>query len=260
MTRPASPRATGRLVGGGILLGLGVLFLLDNFGIVDAGDFFRYWPLILLGLGVTRLIAPGRAEDRVGGIVLTLLGAAFLLRAQHVPWFRLRTIWPVVLVVLGGGLIWQALRGKKSPFPGLPGKPEGPILSTTGALWSTTGGPAGGAPQGGSMLKEFALMGGGELVVRSQDFRGGEVTAIMGGFEIDLRSAGIAGESATIEVFTLFGGVEFKVPQEWNVVVRGTPILGMFANSTKALRDGSLPTKTLLIQGTAIMGGVEVKN
>ncbi|MGH9366072.1 MAG: hypothetical protein ACRD3M_00160, partial [Thermoanaerobaculia bacterium] len=127
-------------------------------------------------------------------------------------------------------------------------------------VWSTTGGPAGGAPPGGSTLKEFALMGGVEVAVRDQDFRGGEVTAIMGGFEVDLRSAGISGESATIEVFTVFGGVEFKVPQEWNVVVRGMPILGMFANSTKALRDGSLPTKTLVIQGTAIMGGVEVNN
>lgn len=264
MSRAGSPRVTGRLVGGGIMLGLGVLFLLDNFGIVDAGDVFHYWPLILLGLGVTRLVAPGRAEDRVGGIVLTLLGGAFLLRALDVPWFRLRTIWPLVLVVLGAGLIWQALRGRKSPFPGLPENDPGetPHLSTTGAVWSTTGGPVGGggAAQGGSMLKEFALMGGGEVVVRDQDFRGGEVTAVMGGFEVDLRSAGISGDSAKIEVFTVFGGVEFKVPQEWNVVVRGMPILGMFANSTKSLRDGSLPTKTLVIEGTAIMGGVEVKN
>ncbi|MGH9367619.1 MAG: LiaI-LiaF-like domain-containing protein, partial [Thermoanaerobaculia bacterium] len=214
-----SPRVTGRLVGGGIMLGLGVLFLLDNFGIVDAGDVFRYWPLILLGLGVTRLIAPGRAEERVGGIVLTLLGGVFLLRALHVPWFRLRTIWPLVLVVLGAGLIWQALRGRKSPLPGLPENPREGALAGVPAGLSAAGGSAGGPQEAGSVLKEFALMGGGEVVVRGQDFRGGEVTAIMGGFEVDLRSAGIGGDSATIEVFTLFGGVEFKVPQEWNVVV-----------------------------------------
>jgi len=103
-------------------------------------------------------------------------------------------------------------------------------------------------------------MGGGELVVHSQDFRGGEVSAIMGGFEIDLRGAAISGDSATLEVFTLFGGIELKVPQEWNVVLHGTPILGMFANTAKAMADPSVPRKTLILKGTAIMGGVEVKN
>jgi predicted membrane protein len=102
-------------------------------------------------------------------------------------------------------------------------------------------------------------MGGGERVVRSQDFRGGEVTAILGGFEIDLRGAGIAGDSATIEVFALFGGVELRVPEDWDVAVHGTPILGAVINSAKA-GIGTVPTKTLVIRGSAIMGGVEVKN
>ncbi len=103
-------------------------------------------------------------------------------------------------------------------------------------------------------------MGGGERVVRSQDFSGGEVTAIMGGFEIDLRAAGMKGDTATVEVFTVFGGVEFKVPPDWNVVANGTPILGMFTDSTRRMADGVKPSKTLILRGTAIMGGVEVKN
>jgi predicted membrane protein len=260
MTGGTSPRVAGRFVGGAILLGLGVLFLLDNLGVVDAGDVMRFWPLILLALGLTRLIAPGRPEERVGGIVLTVIGGVFLLRALHVPWIRLRTIWPLVLVLLGAGLIWQALRGRRSPFPGLPENAgERPFEGVRAGI-AATGGMSGSRDADGSVLKEFALMGGGELVVRSQDFRGGEVTAIMGGFEIDLRQAGIAGESATIEVFTLFGGIELKVPQDWNVVVKGMPVLGMLANSTRSIPDGTRPVKTLVIQGTAVMGGLEVKN
>ena len=259
MTTPASPRTTGRIVAGAILLGLGVLFLLDNFGLVDAGNLFRYWPLILLGLGLTKLIAPGRPEERVGGVVLTILGGAFFLRALHIPWFRLRLFWPVLLLVLGASLLWQALRGRRSLLPGMQDLGEYARMGAKAGLEATRSLSADPA-DAGAILKEFALMGGGERMVRSQNFRGGEITAIMGGFQIDLRGAGMAGDSATVEVFTLFGGVEFKVPQAWNVVVSGTPILGMVTNSTSPIRDESSPAKTLIVSGSAIMGGIEVKN
>jgi hypothetical protein len=197
---------------------------------------------------------------------------------MHVPWFRLRLAWPVVLVFLGGLLIWQALRGRGQSgvapqgAGGASGEHNGGGLgfsspgpgerAAAGARWGlgATRSWSGQAQERGSVLSEFALMGGGELVVHSQDFRGGEVSAIMGGFEIDLRGAAISGDSATLEVFTLFGGIELKVPQEWNVVLHGTPILGMFANTAKAMADPSVPRKTLILKGTAIMGGVEVKN
>ena len=96
-------------------------------------------------------------------------------------------------------------------------------------------------------------MGGGDRVVRSQDFRGGEITAIMGGFGIDLRGAAIAGDSATIHIFTLWGGVDLKVPEEWNVVhyAQGGYLViapvKIGAGATIGLR-------------AVIMGGVEVKN
>src|SRR5262249_43027893 len=117
-----------------------------------------------------------------------------------------------------------------------------------------------GATEVGAGLSEFAFMGGGDRVVRSQDFRGGEVTAILGGFGIDLRGAGIAGDSATINIFTLFGGVDVKVPEEWNVAGPGSPIPRGVTDSAKSFRQGDASAKTLVIKGVAIMGGVEVKN
>ena len=277
MTTNRSPQLAGRFVAGGILVLLGVLFLLDNLDVVDAREILRFWPVILIALGLTRLLAPRRPEQITGGVVLLFLGGVFLLRALHVSWFRLRSVWPLLLVLIGGMIIWQALRGKavgatSAPPPGpLPEsapearKPPEPDLGKRAAEGALAGlvatrGMRGGPQSRDSVLSEFALMGGGELVVHSQDFRGGEVTAIMGGFEIDLRGARIQGDSATIEIFTLFGGIELKVPQEWYVVLQGTPILGMFANTAKPLPESSAPRKTLILKGAAIMGGVEVKN
>ena len=112
-------------------------------------------------------------------------------------------------------------------------------------------------------MNDFAFLGGGERIVRSPDFRGGEVTAIMGGFTIDLRGAGIVGDEAVLEIFALWGGVELKVPEEWIVSMRGMPILGAFSETqsgTSTPLAPGVPRKTLVITGTAIMGGVEVKH
>jgi predicted membrane protein len=254
-----SPRVTGRLVAGALLVFLGVLFLLDNFGVMDAGDIFRWWPLLLVGIGLTKLLAPTRPEDHAGGLVLLLVGTAFFLRALHLPWFRMRLVWPAVLVVLGALLIYRALRGRNGGLsPGLQTPSERAAAGVKAGLAATSV-LQGDSREAGAVLSEFALMGGGERIVRAQDFAGGEVTAIMGGFDIDLRGAAIAGDSATIDVFTLFGGVELKVPTEWNVSVTGTPILGVMS-SVAQTAPGDGPRKTLVVRGTAIMGGVEVKN
>jgi hypothetical protein len=256
----SSSRTNGAIVAGTILVALGGLFLLDNYGILEAGDVFRYWPLILIGLGLTRLLSPGRRDEYVGGVVLLFLGSVFLLRALNLPWFRLHTVWPLLLVVLGVSLIFKALRSRTGDS-GVPGESPGArALAGAREGLAATRELRGDPTEAGAILHEFALMGGGERIVRAQDFRGGEVTAIMGGFQIDLRSAGMAGDSAIIEVFTLFGGVEFRVPQDWDVVMTGTPILGMLSSTAWSSRDRLLPAKKLIIRGTAIMGGVEAKN
>jgi hypothetical protein len=257
MKEQASGRASGRLVAGGLLILVGLLFTLDNFGIVRAGDLFRYWPLLLVGAGLTKILQGGHGEHRehrAAGFVLLAIGVIFLLRTFDVVWFRVRDLWPLIFLVAGGLLIWRATRRRgQGETPG-----EG-ALAGAGEDLAASRPWRDGPVDAGSVLNEFAFMGGGERVVRSQDFRGGEVTAILGGFEIDLRGAGIAGDSATIEVFALFGGVELRVPEDWDVAVHGTPILGAVINSAKA-GIGTVPTKTLVIRGSAIMGGVEVKN
>ena len=97
-------------VGAVILIGLGVLFLLQN--VLDF-EFFHFWPLILIGLGVwlgavrLGLLGPvsepqrGRPYPRtlMGPAVLLTLGSLFLLENLHGPGFG--HTWPVLLLVIG---------------------------------------------------------------------------------------------------------------------------------------------------------------
>jgi predicted membrane protein len=252
-------RGDGRIVTGAILIGLGVIYTLDSFGVLYAGHVFRYWPLILVGIGITKVFQSSLSTQRTGGFVLIGIGTVLLLWTLHVSWFRMREVWPILLLLVGGSLVWQAL-SRRSPLDAAGGtSPAERVLENARAGLESERGRD-GTEVAGSVLNEFAVMGGGDRVVRAQDFRGGEITAIMGGFGIDLRGAAIAGDSATLHIFTLWGGVDLKVPEEWNVVMSGSPILGVFTNSARSFRPGDAAAKTLIVNGVAIMGGIEVKN
>src|SRR5690242_9868836 len=51
----------GPIIPGIILVALGALFLLNNLHIIQVREFFRYWPVILIALGLARLLDSGQA-------------------------------------------------------------------------------------------------------------------------------------------------------------------------------------------------------
>jgi predicted membrane protein len=91
----------------------------------------------------------------------------------------------------------------------------------------------------------------------SQKFRGGDLTAIMGGGKVDLRDAQIQEKEAVLDIFTLMGGLEIQVPSGWTVEPRFTPILGGYQDRTTRVSESN---QRLVINGTAIMGSVTIFN
>ncbi|MCY3565464.1 MAG: LiaF-related protein [Gammaproteobacteria bacterium] len=111
-------------------------------------------------------------------------------------------------------------------------------------------------------IKLFAFMGGGELNFHSKRLKGGEVMAIWGGYEIDFSDADMEGDSMQLHVYCVMGGVEIKVPANWNVEKSGALcIMGGFSNKTRNMAEElNLPSKTLVVTGLALMGGGEIRN
>jgi hypothetical protein len=107
-------------------------------------------------------------------------------------------------------------------------------------------------------LSLFAFMAGVIRKVRNAPFYGGNLTAVMGGIELDLRQAHLP-EDAVIELFAFWGGIEIWVPREWNVVNQGFALMGSIEDKT-----GNLPQRPgqprVVLRGMALMGGVEIKN
>lgn len=237
MSKPAEkrlPTLTGRMIMGGLLILFGMLFLLDNLGYMDADRVLDFWPMILVGIGTWKVLQPREDGQRALGVALIAIGLFLQLQMLAVMDLEFRHVWPAVLIVLGGLLLWRGVFQRS--------RPKGP------------------APMSGSELHEMAFMGGGNRIIASPDFRGGDVTAIMGGLELDLRKANMTGESAVIDVFALWGGIELQVPPDWSVEVQGVAILGAIENKARASAVEGNPAKRLILRGTVLMGGVEIKN
>jgi len=226
---------TGRLVFGFVVIALGVLFTLDNLSLLSAGEILRWWPALLLVYGVTRLTGACCRQSTVPGIIFTLAGALLLLHEFDFiridPW----DFWPVVLVVVGGSMVAGAMRrARGAGAPVAPGAESDAAFST------------------------FVMWSGIERKVSAQDFRGGDVTAIMGGAEIDLRQAKMPGGRAVIDVTVMWGGVELYVPGDWTVTVEALPLMAGIEDATRA--PAGEVRGNLVVKGVVLMGGVEIKN
>jgi hypothetical protein len=167
----------------------------------------------------------------MAGAIWLLVGGISLLNTLGFSSASVFDLWPLFLIAIGASLVFRAWRGS---------------------------GWTGGSDEGGPRLTSFAFMAGAERKVVAQDFRSGDVTAVMGGATVDLRPAKLAENRAVVDVFAMWGGIELIVPVGWRVVGEVTAILGAFVDSTAPPTDPAAPT--LVVRGLATMGGVEVKN
>jgi hypothetical protein len=226
-------RASSQVVLGLLVVGMGVLFLLDNLDILNFRHAIGFWPLVFIVAGCAALFGNGPRSGNYMGGVLIAVGVLMILSRLGYFYISWSTLWPLVMIALGGLVLYRSL---------------GP-----GRVARTSGVAGAGAD---NVVDIVAVLGGFERRVSVPDFRGGEITAVMGGCALDLREASIVKE-AVINVFTIWGGINIKVPPDWTVVLNGTPLMGGFSEKTVTPPDGS---KRLVITGYAIMGGVEVRN
>ncbi len=231
---------SGILIGGVIVL-IGLLLLLDNLGIVVFHDVWRYWPVLLIVWGVSRILDCVTPAGYVWGGIVALVGAFLLLDNLDILSFNLNLIWPILLIAFGVSMLLRSMERKRI----LEGSP--PFASTGVTAEPTVG--------------IYAIFSGSKRKIDAQDFKGGDVLAIFGGVHIDLRKAAITADRAVIDVNAIFGGVEIRVPEEWSVVMKGMGVFGGFEDKTIHHKiEPNVKTPELVVTGSAIFGGAKVEN
>jgi hypothetical protein len=232
--QPPDVRVTPRLVVGLLIMAAGLVLALDSLGLVDGRIVFRLWPLALIAVGVVKWFSPPRRGG--AGVMWIVAGLGFLLMTFDRMSFG--GVWAMVLFLAGGHIALRALR---------PAVPEAPGSSAGFDMVAFLGGAKSG--------RTSPDLGHGGL---DRPFKGGRAMAVMGGCEIDLRRATMPEDGqAVVDVFVMWGGIEIKVPEDWEVVNHGNAFLGGVVNNARPLPGAR---RRLIVTGTAIMGGVEIKN
>jgi predicted membrane protein len=223
-------RITGQLVLGVAIAIAGVLFTLDNLHILHARDYLRFWPVVLIAIGLLHVSQAKTAAGSIGGGIWILAGTVLLGNRLGFFYANILNFWPLILVLVGGRIVWQTMNANRVPDPG-------DTSATVSAI---------------------AVMGGFERRVTSHEFRGGEITAFMGGGKLDLRDAMPAGGQAVINIFSMMGGFEIIVPDTWRVISEVTPFMGGIEDRSRTSTNPTAPC--LVLRGFIMMGGVTLKN
>lgn len=107
-------RTSGGLVAGLILIGLGLLFLGEELRWLEAEAAWRFWPLVLVALGIAKLARASGADQRKGGLVLVMIGGWLLVNTFELFDLDWGTSWPLLLIGFGLIWTWEALAGRRS--------------------------------------------------------------------------------------------------------------------------------------------------
>ena len=238
----------GKLILGLTVLAFGVIFLLGNLNLIESHHYLRYWPVILIAYGLAKLLSPRRSGGKMFGFIVGSVGVLLLLQEFGKITWSIWDLWPLLLVLLGLSIIWGVF-GRHSPRVRFHGRHR--YAASFGDGTDRQVDPD-------STLDVSSVFGGNERLVTSQDFRGGTISTIMGGCDIDFRQASITGGEAVLDISVVFGGIEIRVPEDWKIVLRLNAFLGGVEDRTrKPIGDGA---KTLVLTGSVVFGGLEVRN
>ncbi|MEE9431808.1 MAG: LiaF domain-containing protein [Melioribacteraceae bacterium] len=215
-----------RMAIGLIFIVVGVLFLLDNYGILffELPYFSFHWEYILIALGVFFLATD---RNKTAGTILLGIGTFSLFPS----------IWPLILVGLGAFILMK----KDS---------KGKFFSNSEIDIDSA-----------DFIDDVSIFGGGHKSFTSKSFRGGKLTAIFGGGEMNFGACSLAEGNNILDVFTVFGGYEIRVPSDWNIRNDVVSIFGGVSDErrsdpNRAFEDG----KVLSLKGLALFGGIEIRN
>jgi predicted membrane protein len=234
---------SSNLLTGLFILVIGVLALMRT-SIPDFPNWAFGWEILLLAFG---LFIGLRHNFRGGAwLVLVLVGGIFLLRRIY-PAFSFNQIWPVVLIVIGLFIILRPRRGWKLDRTK---KTDGSSDSvfTEDIDYSKD-----------DFVESTSIFGGAKKIVISKNFKGGNLENIFGGTELDLSQADFTG-TAVIELTTIFGGTKLLVPSNWSVKSEAVTIFGGIEDKRKMQTVTEASDKTLVIRGTVIFGGIDIKS
>ncbi|MCF8228325.1 MAG: cell wall-active antibiotics response protein [Bacteroidales bacterium] len=225
-----------KFVFGFIVMAAGALLLLFNFDILndDYKHIFFSWQMLLIALGVINIFS---WKDRFVGWILIAVGVFFLAPdVLHFDFNFVKLFWPALLIFIGIMIIYSGRKIRRWKH-----REKDSNLDS-------------------GYIDETNIFGGSKQRFTNQIFKGGKIANIFGGSEIDLSQVELQEGKSELEINCIFGGVGLVVPSDWKVTTRVSNILGGFSDKRQIITASKDSSKELIITGTMIFGGGEIKS
>lgn len=250
-------RRGGRVWAGLLLLLVGGVLLLDQMNF-PLPDWIFNWHALLIVVG---LFIGLRHGFRGGAwLILMAVGGFFMLQDVYPDNHFHRFIWPCVLILVGLLVMlrprnhwheeWQEEWRKNRLRWHYRHQNQ---VGTTQAFSSQKQGYS-----SEDFIDSTSIFGGVHRKVVSKNFRGGDITTLMGGTELDFTQADFTG-TIRLDITTIMGGCKIIVPAGWEVRSHVTAVFAGFEDKRQQPLVVN-PDKVLIIEGASIFGGIELKN
>lgn len=273
----ATKKRSSGVLAGLLLLVVGCALLLKEFGIFHFPGWFFSWPMILIAFGL--LAGIGNAFRDPGWMIITAVGAVFLLDKiwPEIPIHHF--IWPVLIMLVGLIFIFAPRRHRKwhmryghdwrkdslnkdwreyyeqhpheTPFT--PKTPETPLQPQEPAFTDNDR-----DRNLGNWLDVTSIFGSIKKTVYSKQFRGGDIVSLFGGAEVNLMQADFEG-TIVIEMVQIFGGAKLIIPPHWQVQPNMTAVFGGIDDKRPPQANYD-STKKVILNGTTFFGGIEIRS
>jgi predicted membrane protein len=226
-----------KVVGGLIVIGAGVLILLNQMGFAFP-PFLLSWKMILIAVGFVMLIKHN--FQKTSAYVLIAIGTVFILNDFFPNIIETRFFWPILIIGIGISMIFKNSSASKKKATLV--EPQEDLSEINSEDY----------------VKSASLFSGITKKVVSKNFKGATISSIFGGNEINLSQADFTGE-AVIDITCVFGGVTLIVPSQWKVKSDLTSVFGGIDDQRPIMVLESISEdKLLVLKGACVFGGIEI--
>lgn len=237
----------GRICGGLMVLSAGILFFMKEAGCNIPAWIFT-WPVLLIAIGIIAAIK--HKFRHAGWIVLITIGGVFLAADILPGWSLEKYTVPIILTVVGLLIIFKPRNAHKHYMKHQcrkHGHHRWNVAADNSFSTSTD--------EFISVNNVFAVT---KKNIISKEFKGGDIRNVFGGCEINLMQADFTGE-ASMNIIQNFGGTKLIVPANWVIKSDVSCIMAGIEDHRAINNNANLgETKTLVLKGQVVMGGIEI--
>jgi hypothetical protein len=245
----------GKIIGGLLIVTTGFLFLARELG-VEMPVWLFTWKVLLIALGV--LTAVKHKFMHPGWIILIAVGGAFLLNDIY-PEMNIKPIlWPSLIIIAGLIIMFKPRRrsfGRYRNHWRKYHKYHHKHYREYGNYSNRE------EPTNDDFIDSTAVMAGVKKNILTKNFKGGEITNVFGGSEINMSQADFEG-TAKLEITQVFGGTKLIVPANWEIRSEQTVTVFGSIEDKRASHPNTSgePAKVLIITGVTVFGGIDIRS